>query len=402
LSGATRVLFVNPGRALGGAEHSLLLLLQGLQPRGVAPTLAVFGDGPFQDRLSALGVPSLIMEPPQWVRTAGRYRLRGGALGGAALVAGSLPAALHLATVARRVKADLIHTNGMKAHLLAGLAGRLAGIPVAWHLRDFPPRGWMGRLFRGAAGRLPAVILAPSEAVAATVRSRDGGDCPVIVLHDPVDLGRFHPGIPRDPIRRELGVDADTPLIGLVAHLTPWKGHELFLTIARAVADIVPRARFVVAGGSIYETHGHAGYLEALRYQATALGLSKRVTFLGAREDIPELLVDLDVLVHTPTAPEPFGRVLAEAMAVGRPVVAARCGGIPEVVEDGVTGFLVPSGNVGAFAAAVVRLLEDPALCRRLGSAGRRRAEARFGIEAHAASVLEAYRAVLEGREAAA
>jgi glycosyltransferase involved in cell wall biosynthesis len=397
-----RVLFVNPGRALGGAEHSLLLLLQGLQSRGVAPTVAVFGDGPFQDRLSALGVPSLILEPPQWVRTAGRYRLRGGALGGAALVAGSLPAALRLATVARRVKADLIHTNGMKAHLLAGLAGRLAGIPVVWHLRDFPPGGWVGRVFQGAAGRLPAVILAPSEAVAATVRSRDGGACPVIVLHDPVDLGRFHPDLPRDPIRRELGVDEDTPLIGLVAHLTPWKGHELFLTIARAVADIVPRARFVVAGGSIYETHGHAGYLEALRYQATALGLSERVTFLGAREDIPELLASLDVLVHTPTAPEPFGRVLAEAMAVGRPVVAARCGGIPEVVEDGVTGFLVPSGNVGAFAAAVVRLLEDPALCRRLGSAGRRRAEARFGIEAHAASVLEVYRAVLEGRKAAA
>jgi glycosyltransferase involved in cell wall biosynthesis len=188
----------------------------------------------------------------------------------------------------------------------------------------------------------------------------------------------------------------------MIGHLTPWKGHEVFLEIARAVADRIPRSRFVVVGGSIYETHGHSGYPEALRQKTAALGLSDRVTFLGARDDVPDLLAALDVLVHPPTAPEPFGRVLAEAMAVGRPVVAARCGGIPEVVEDGVTGFLVPSADVGAFAAAVVRLLEDPALCRRLGHVGRRRAEARFGIEAHAAGVLEVYRAVLEGRRAAA
>jgi glycosyltransferase involved in cell wall biosynthesis len=157
-----------------------------------------------------------------------------------------------------------------------------------------------------------------------------------------------------------------------------------------------------VVGGSIYETDGHAGYPETLRQRASALGLSDRVTFLGIRDDIPNLLAGLDVLVHTPTAPEPFGRVLAEAMAVGRPVIAAHCGGIPEVVEDGVTGLLVPSADVGAFTAAVVRLLEDPMLCQRLGGAGRRRAEARFGIEAHATGVFEAYRVVLEGRRAAA
>lgn len=391
---------MNPGRALGGAEHSLLLLLQGLRACGVEAEVALFGDGLFRDRLSALGVPTVGVDLPQWARAAGRYRLPGGPVGGAALMAGSLPAALRLAAAARRAGADLIHTNGMKAHLLGGLAGRLVRLPVIWHLRDFPPGGWAGRTFHEAARRLPEVILAPSEAVAASVRLP--GRTRPRVVPDPVDLDRFHPGIPRDRIRRELGIGGEEPLIGMIGHLTPWKGHEVFLEIARAVADRIPRSRFVVVGGSIYETHGHAGYPEILRQRATALGLSDRVTFLGARDDIPELLAGVDVLVHSPTAPEPFGRVLAEAMAVGRPVVAARCGGIPEVVEDGVTGFLVPSADVGAFTAAVVRLLDDPVLCRRLGGAGRRRAEARFGIEAHAASVLEAYRAVLEGRRAAA
>src|SRR4029077_5123381 len=143
-------------------------------------------------------------------------------------------------------------------------------------------------------------------------------------------------------------------------------------------------------------------YLDRLRHLAHELDIAGCVTFLGNCSDIPSVLSALDVLVHCPTAPEPFGRVLAEAMAAGRPVVAARCGGIPEVVIDGVTGFLVPPVDVGAFTVAVVRLLEDPELCRRLGDAGRRRAEARFGIGAHAASVLEVYRAVLEARRAAA
>lgn len=396
----SRVVFVNPGRALGGAEHSLLLLLQGLRARGIEAEVALFGDGPFRDRLSALGVSTVGVALARWTRAVGRYRLPGGPVGGAALMAGSLPAALRLAAAVRRAKADVIHTNGMKAHLLGGLAGRLIRVPVIWHLRDFPPGGWVGRTFGEAARKLPEAILAPSEAVAKSVRL-PGGTHPRVVP-DPVDLDRFHPGISRDRIRRELGIAGEDPLIGLIAHLTPWKGHEVFLEIARTVADRIPRSRFVVVGGSIYETHGHAGYPETLRQRAAALGLVDRVTFLGARDDIPELVAGLDVLVHAPTAPEPFGRVLAEAMGVGRPVVAARCGGIPEVIEHGVTGFLVPSGNVGAFASAVVGLLQDPALCDRLGSAGRRRAEARFGIEAHAASVLEAYRTVLQGRRAAA
>ena len=401
MSAATRVLFVNPGRDLGGAEHSLLLLLQGLRARSIEADVAIFGKGPLRDRLSALGIPMVDVALPRWARAAGRYRLPDGPVGAAALMAGSLPAALRLAAAARRTGADVIHTNGMKAHLLGGLAGRLVRVPVIWHLRDFPPAGWAGRTFHEAARRLPEMILVPSEAVAASVRLP--GRRRPHVIPDPVDLAQFHPGIPRAQIRQELGIIAgEEPLIGMIGHLTPWKGHELFLEIARAVAARVPLSRFVVVGGSIYETHGHAGYPEALRQKAAALGLSDHVTFLGIREDIPDLLAGLDVLVHPPIAPEPFGRVLAEAMAVARPVVAARCGGIPEVVEDGVTGLLVPSSDVAAFTAAVVRLLEDPALCRRLGGAARRRAEARFGIEAHAAGVLEVYRAVLEGRRAAA
>ncbi len=109
---------------------------------------------------------------------------------------------------------------------------------------------------------------------------------------------------------------------------------------------------------------------------------------------MPEVLAALDVLVHCPTAPEPFGRAVAEAMAVGRPVVAARAGGVAEIVEHENTGLLVAPGDVPGFAAATLRLLGDPALRARFGRAGRARAEALFGIDAHADAVLRAYRSV--------
>jgi len=387
-----RVLFVNPGRDLGGAERSLLLLLGTLPQFGVEPTVAVFGSGPFYAALAQLQVPTIVLDVPTRLRRASRYTLPRRVATAALFALYTMPSAMRLARLARRVGADLLHSNGLKAHVLAGLAGHLVRRPVVWHLRDFPPDGVVGRLFRTAARRLPALVVANSEAVAAAVRSPDSTGPTVITLRNPVDLERFRPLPIAGRIRSELGLATETPLVGMIAHLTPWKGHEDFLAIARVVGDAIPAARFVVVGGPIYETEGHVGYAQALHRRASELGLGERMRFLGTREDVPDILAALDVLVHCPTAPEPFGRILAEAMAVGRPVVAARCGGIPEIVRDGEHGYLIAPRDIAAFSAAVVRLLRDRDLGARLGAAGRRQAEALFSPQAHAARVVEAYR----------
>jgi glycosyltransferase involved in cell wall biosynthesis len=390
-----RVLFVSAGSALGGAEHTLLLLLGGLREHGVEPTVVLFADGSLRDRLRRLGIPTVVIPPPAFVKRRGRYE-RLGPLTACAGASMSLPAVVRIARLARRIRADVVHTNGLKAHVIGGIAGRLAGIPVVWHVHDFPPPGPVGRLL-SAAARLPALILAVSDAVAASVLP-PAGRSRVMTVYNPVDLVHFHPEISRAPLRGVLGVADDVPLVGLVAHLTPWKGHDVFLSMASSLAGSPFRPRFVVAGGDIYETRGHAGYARALRDRVAQLGLSECVSFLGARDDVAEVLAALDVLVHTPTAPEPFGRVLAEAMAVGRPVVASRCGGIPEVVEDGVTGFLIDPGDVAGFASAVMRLFEDRHLAAAVGKAGRQRAEALFGTEAYTARVANAYRDIIAGR----
>lgn len=362
--------------------------------------MAIFGPGPLQERLAAKQFATVVLPISRLVRRGTRYRAAVGQT--AAMVAAGVPAALRLVSIIRRARVDLVHTNGVKAHLLAGLAGRLSGCPVVWHVRDFPPVHGAGRLFRHALRRFPDMVIANSDAIAESLGALGAPSARLVVAHNPVDLGRFAPCLGKTEARRNLGLSDEPPTVGLVAHMTPWKGHDQFLLIARRVLDEIPDARFVVAGGSIYETDGHDGYVNRLQRAVANLNLSDRITFLGRRDDVPSILAALDVLVHCPTAPEPFGRVLAEAMAAGRPVVATRCGGIPEVVADGTTGFLVASGDVDGFARHVVRLLRDPVLADRLGAAGRLRAEKAFGVEVHADRVHRVYRALCARIRAAA
>lgn len=394
MSRPLRVLFVNPGRDLGGAERSLLSLVEWLRTKEVDPTVALFGDGPFAARVQSLGIRSVFLDVTGMVRRSTRYRAPG-LVEMTLLSLQALPAVARLAHLARQLEVDVVHTNGLKAHILGGLAGRLIPCPVAWHLRDFLPAGLPGRLLRRGARLLPAVVFTVSDAVAADLRTPRPPKVPVVTLHDPIDVARFESRPSTDPLREELSLSADTPLVGMVAHLTPWKGHEDFLRIARIVGDAVPRARFLVVGGPIYETEGHSGYAESLRRRVGEWGLGGKVTFLGSRGDVAKILASLDVLVHCPTAPEPYGLVVVEAMAAQRPVVAARAGGTPEIVQHEVTGILVAPGDIPGFAAAVLRLLDDSALRCRMGEAGRRRAAALSDPAAHGAAVLDAYRAAL-------
>jgi len=352
--------------------------------------VALFGDGPFRDTLTAAGISTTLLPASRLVRRGTRYSSAYGQT--LTMLGAGVPAALQLTAIIRRARVDVVHTNGAKAHLLAGLASCLAGRPLVWHVRDFPPAGAAGRVFGHALRRFPDAVIANSGAIADSLRSHGGRAGGIVVVHNPVDLERFTPRRDRAQAQRALGLRAPAPTIGMVAHLTPWKGHDLFLRIASQILKSVPDAQFVIAGGSIYETEGHDGVGDGLRASIARQNLQHHVTLLGRRDDVPDVMAAMDVLVHCPTAPEPFGRVVAEAMAAGRPAVAARCGGLPEVVVDEETGFLVPPGDVDAFSRRVVQLLSDMALSARMGLAARRRAEQAFAVDAHADAVFDVYR----------
>jgi glycosyltransferase involved in cell wall biosynthesis len=164
-------------------------------------------------------------------------------------------------------------------------------------------------------------------------------------------------------------------LVGLVGRISPWKGQHVFIEAAGQVRKRFPNARFQIVGSAMF---GETEYERQVRDQVATLGLEECVEFTGFRSDVPELVAEFDVLVHASTTGEPFGQVIAEGMAAGKPVVATDGGAVPEIVQDGVTGLLVPMGQAAPMAEAILRLLENPEEARAMGAAGAQRIEEHF------------------------
>jgi glycosyltransferase involved in cell wall biosynthesis len=368
---APRILFVNHGAVLGGGELSLLDIVRHTAPRA---RVALLSPGPLQARLQREGVPTVLLTASSAVLSTRRESSR---LSWAA-VSGTAGVALRLARAVE--PAELLYANSQKAFVVAAIAARLRRRPLLWHLRDvLSPEHFSRRNIRlvvGLANRWATRVIANSEATAAAFVAAGGRQEKVVVIPSGVDPAPFRSPVMKDPaeLRRALGIPDSTGLVvGLFGRIAPWKGQHLAIeAIARLEA-----ATLLVVGAPLF---GEVAYAEELAGLVTGLGLSHRVKLLGFREDIPSLMRAVDVVVHTSLAPEPFGRVLVEAMLVERPVIAADAGGAREIVEEGVTGLLVPPGDSDRLAEALRRLLDDPALRVTMGRRGRERAERHFTL----------------------
>jgi len=176
--------------------------------------------------------------------------------------------------------------------------------------------------------------------------------------------------------------------VGLIGRLSPWKGQHVFLAAAAEVLKEFPNSRYRLIGAALF---GEEAYGQTLVAQAAKLGIAQSVDFCGFRADIPEQLAALDLLVHASVTGEPFGQVVIEGMAAGKPVVATNGGGIPEIVVDGETGILVPMGDSAALALAIRLLLADEPLRLEMGRRGRERVMRHFTIEQTARGVQDVY-----------
>jgi glycosyltransferase involved in cell wall biosynthesis len=215
----------------------------------------------------------------------------------------------------------------------------------------------------------------------------------VTVVRTGIDLDRFQ----ADPeggrrVRQELGIPPEAPLIGMVARFNPGKGHDILLRAMARVAGSNPATRCVLVGDALFG--GEAKWKARMRALVRDLGFGDRVVFAGWRDDVPAVLTALDVLVHPPTTPDSLPASVLEAMAVGRPVVGAAIGGLPEIVAPDLTGYLVPPGDTGALAVAVCKLLDDPAARARMGAAGRQRAAREFPRERFGEAMQGVYEAI--------
>lgn len=331
------MLSVQPMAERGGSDTALLHLVRQLP--GFEVHVAVPAPHPLAAELAAAGA-TLHVVPMRRISTSH------GAAGWVAYALAWPLSVLRLALLARRVRADLLHSNSL--HSWYGwAAAALVRRPHVWHAREIVVQSGLAlRLERLLTRRAP-LVLAVSGPVAAQL-----GAPHAVVVHEHADPLRFRPAL-AGRFRAAAGLPDDRPLLGLVGRVDTWKGIEVALAALPAVRAVRPDVGLVVAGGTVEGKQDHEA---ALRRRAAELG---GVTWLGPRDDVPELLADLDLLLLPSTEPEPYGLVVVEALASGCPVVATDAGGPPEILAAAGpgAGALVPPRDPAALADAVLGLL---------------------------------------------
>ena len=336
----------------GGAEWSLMELVHHGGDLGFSLEVVFLEDGPMVAECEAAGVPAAVVP-------AGRLRE----------VQNYARSVARLAASFRRDRPDVVVGWMTKAQLYSGPAARLAGIPAVWCQHGLPSS-------RDALDRVAIALPARGVvAVSGAVRSAQRALRPrrrVEVAHPGIDLERFDPDRlpPPAEARTRLGLPSGGPLVGIVARLQRWKGVHVLLEALPAIARQHADVHCVVVGG-VHELEPE--YEPYLRRRVAELGVRERVTFAGNQADVTSWMQAMDVVVSA-SAEEPFGLSLVEAMALGKPVVAAARGGPLEIIRDRSDGLLVPPGEARPLGSALSRLLSDPELAADLGAAARQRA----------------------------
>lgn len=394
-------MFLNPSGEVGGAEAVLLQVLAGLQHARPAWALhlVVASAGPLAGRARACGVPTTVLPFPGSLARFGEWGRRGGLRNRTAmcldLCRAAVPTmayALRLWQLLRDLRPDVLHTNGLKMHVL-GIWARPSRAAVLWHLHDYVGgRPFTSGLLRRHVARCNGIV-ANSHSVAAELQGLFGSRVHVYPVHNAVDLNLFSPKGPVLDLDDLAGLPPAAPgtvRVGLVATFARWKGHETFLkAFARLPAGL--RVRGYIVGGPLYQTDGSQYSLEELRSRAEQLGIGGKIGFTGFVSDPASAMRALDVVVHASTEPEPFGLVIAEAMACGRSVIVSDAGGAREIATGGVNALVHPPGDADALADRIAQLAADLASRQRLGEAGRATAVERFARTRLAAALIPIY-----------
>ncbi|NBC86069.1 MAG: glycosyltransferase [Bacteroidetes bacterium] len=378
-----RILFVDHTAALGGAELYLSDVAEAYRATAAA---FLFQDGPLRSRLEDRGVPVHVFEAPAALDNV----RKGSSIGrAAAAVPALVRVSVAIAQTARSF--DLLFANSQKAMICAGPAAAWTQTPLVWCLHDLLTEDHFSRLNRWVATRwanlFASGVLVNSEATRSAFIEAGGDGRRTALAYNGINTALFDDAVTDSAaLRRDLGIPADAAMLGVFSRLAPWKGQH----VAIEALDHLPGAHLLLVGDAMF---GEDAYEQRLQSMAARRAVGDRVHLLGFRNDIPRLMKAVDVVLHTSTSAEPFGRVIIEGMMAGTPVVATMGGGPDEIIEDGETGRLVPAGDPEALADAINHVLtgEDGDLVDR----ARRQAEARFSRAAMLRDVDQHLRDVL-------
>jgi len=350
-----RILHIETGRHLYGGALQVLYLLKGLKERGVNNTLVC-------PRESQIGVQSANAATIRDVPFFGDL---------------DLTLLLRLYMIMRSERPDIVHVHSRRgADIWGGLAARIAKIPAVITRRvDNPEDAWVVRYKYSLYNRVVTI----SEGIRKILISEGLDQRKTTLIHSAVDLNRYGTYSDMDWFYKEFGLRPDNNTIGTVAQFIPRKGHRYIIEAAPKILERFPETRFLFFGQGPLK-----GELRAL---CRKTGVEDNIYFAGFRTDLEKILPCLDILLH-PASMEGLGVSLLQAAASGVPIIGARAGGIPEVINEGINGYLIPPADSRAIIDSVISLLQDPEKRRRFGMAGRNMVESYFSIDA----MVEAYK----------
>jgi len=375
---AHSILFVDQTGKLGGAELCLADLAVHLRERSA---VLLFEPGPFQRLLEEGGVNTIVVGervggPVLPTNVSKKSKAMAYVL--------AFPAFLGLLIRTLRVARafDVLYANTAKALVITALVGRILRKPFLFHLHDilsaehFNP---FNRWLLVTAANFATGIIANSEATAEAYRQAGGRNRNLTVVPNGFLIERFSSDSLTSEtltsLRKAIGSEGK-PLVGMFGRITEWKGQRILI---QALAKL-PEVRAVIVGDAIF-TEEDQEYKRGLANLAEQLNVADRVHFAGFQSDILPFLKAVDLVVHCSVSPEPFGRVIVEAQLAGKPVIATRCGGPAEIIEDGVSGILVDPGDSGALVSAIGKLLTNRRWAEMLARSGRDAAAQRFALE---------------------
>lgn len=310
------------------------------------------------------------------------------------MVRNDLPRALRLARLIKNEKVDLVHhNNNMRSNRSAVMGACLAGIPQICHVRMFHPVSIAEKYLANFVSSFIYI----SGSVEAYYRKQGISPIKGSIVFNPVNEKVFVDDKKSANIRAMFGLSKNDCLITNVGRVVKWKGQDYFLHAIAEVIKIEPNIKALIVGSTESTRQSH-DYQKRLHKLVDELHISDHVVFTGFRADIPEIMAASDILVHSASEPEPFGRVIVEGMLAARPVIATDAGGVPEIIQDNVTGLLVPPRDVKSIANNIKFLIRYPDLSKKIGKQAYRTAKERFSVNQHVTKVQAIYNKILAER----
>lgn len=363
-----RILFLDQSGKPGGAELCLIDIAKPYRDRAL---VGLFADGSFKTLLEQNHIPVEVLTTQKIP-----VRKQSNLFQAFSSLAQLAPLIIKVAEKAK--KYDVIYANTQKALVIGAIASFLARRPLVYHLHDILSSDHFSqtnlRIAINLANRFAALVIANSQA-SQTAFVQAGGRAELTQVVYNGFAAKNYQTCEDDiqKLRQQLGVE-NKFVVGHFSRLSPWKGQHILID---ALAQCPSQVTALLVGDALF---GEQDYVKELHQQIAKIGLENRVKFLGFRSDIPQLMAACDLVAHTSTAPEPFGRVIVEAMLCGRPVVAAQAGGATELVEHGVNGFLTTPGDSQELAKIINTCLQEQQTTATIASNARTIASQRFDV----------------------